>query len=365
MSTAGGEPKQLTLDHKQIFGPPAWTQTDEIVFSSSRAGLPAIFRVPATGGIPQRVAAAGPGAWYPSLSVSGSELSYEYVDQEQSLWRLELRDEIHVRKPASILVPSARTGNLQPQFSPDGRKIAFQSLRSGYPEVWICNRDGSDQLQVTDLRGFAGSPRFSPDGRYLAFDYRSQKRSDIYVVETVRGHPHAVVAFPDADGFLPSWSRDGRWIYFTSNRGEKAYQIWKQAVQDGAAAGTPVQVTRDGGFGAIEIEDGMLLYTKGSSPGIWAMPRDGGAETPIWGGPGPDNFSNWATTKGGIYFFAPETGGPPKIEYLEFKTKRLSQIGRLDKPSFYGLAVSPDGGSLVYSQWDRNEHQILVMEHFR
>ncbi len=365
ISVSGGEPKQLTFDHKQIFGPPTWTQTDEIFFSSSRGGLPAIWRVAASGGIPQRVPEAGPVAWYPSVSQSGNELAYEYADQEQNLWRLELNGQNHAGAPASILVSSAKTQNLQPQYSPDGHKIAFQSSRSGYPEVWICNSDGSHAVQVTDLRGFAGSPRFSTDGRYLAFDYRSQNHSDVYVVETGDRHPRPVVAFPDADSFLPSWSRDGRWIYFTSNRGEKVYQIWKQAIQDGTAAGTPIQVTRDGGFGALETVDGkMLLYTKGSSQGIWGRPSDGGAETHIWGGPGPDNWSNWAVTKSSIYFLAPETGQPPKIEYLDFKTKQLSQIGRLDKPSFYGLAVSPDGGALLYSQWDRNEHQILVMEHF-
>jgi len=365
ISVAGGEPRQLTFDHKQIFGPPAWTQTDEIVFSSSRGGLPAIWRVSASGGSPQRVPEAGPAAWYPSLSQSGNELAYEYVGQEQNLWRLQLNGHSHAGALASILVSSARTQNLQPQFSRDGHKIAFQSLRSGYPEVWICNSDGSHAVQVTDLRGFAGSPRFSPDGRYLAFDYRSQYHSDVYIVETGGRHPHPVVAFPDADSFLPSWSQDGRSIYFTSNRGEKVYQIWKQAIKDGTPAGSPSQVTRDGGFGAGETVDGkLLLYTKRSGPGIWAIPPHGGAETRIWGGPGPDNWSNWAVTKSGIYFFAPEIGQPPKIEYLDFETKRLSQIGRLEKPSFYGLAVSPDGGTLLYSQWDRNEHQILVMEHF-
>jgi len=139
-----------------------------------------------------------------SLSQSGNELAYEYVDQEQNLWRLELNGQIHAGASASILVSSAKTQNLQPQFSPDGQKIAFQSLRSGYPEVWICNSDGSHAVQVTDLRSFAGSPRFSPDGRYLAFDYRSQHRSDVYVIETGDRHPHPVVAFPDADSFLPS-----------------------------------------------------------------------------------------------------------------------------------------------------------------
>ena len=367
ISPLGGEPKQVTFDHKQIFGPPAWTQTGEIVFSSNRGGLPAIWRVAGSGGNPQRVPGAGP-AWSPSISLNGNELAYDSVDEEQNLWSLELNDSIHAPGPASILVPSAKNQNLQPQFSPDGRKIAFQSERSGYSEVWICNRDGSGVGQVTDLRGFAGSPRFSPDSRYLTFDYRSQHHSDIYVVETSGGRPKSIVAFPEADSFLPSWSRDGRWIYFTSNRGEKSvYQIWKQSVQGGAGAGSPpIQVTQNGGFGAVETLDGrMLLYTKPSSQGIFAMPPDGGIETPIWNGPGPDNWSNWAITTNGIYFFAPETGRPPKIEYLDLKNRKLSQLGRLTGPSFYGLAVSPDGGSLLYSQWDRNEHQILVMENFR
>jgi Tol biopolymer transport system component len=324
---AGGEPKQLTFDHKQIFGPPSWTKGDEIIFSSTRGGLPAIWRMPASGGIPRRVPGGGPVALYPSLSLSGAELAYEKVDEEENLWRLKLSDQTHTEAPASILVSSAKTKNLLPQFSPDGRKIAFQSLRSGYPEVWICNSDGSDPVQLTDLRGFAGGPRWSPDGRFLAFDYRSSQHGDVYTVETGGGHPHPVVAFPDADSFLPSWSQDGRWIYFTSNRGEKHYQIWKQAVKDGAAASSkPIQVTRSEGFGAVETLDGkMLLYTKQSNQGIWAMPPHGGTETPIWGGLGPDNWSNWAQTQGGIYFFAPQADRPPKIEYLDFKTKRVSQ----------------------------------------
>lgn len=81
---AGGEPKQITFDHKQIFGPPGWTKGDEIIFSSSRAGLPAIWRVQASGGIPRRVPGGGPVAWYPSLSLSGNELAYERVDEEKT-----------------------------------------------------------------------------------------------------------------------------------------------------------------------------------------------------------------------------------------------------------------------------------------
>lgn len=253
-----------------------------------------------------------------------------------------------------------------PQFSPDGRKIAFQTGRSGYSEIWICDSDGSNPVQVTALQGFAGSPRWSPDSRYIAFDYRPQQHSEIYVVGIAGGRPHAVAAFPDADNLLPSWSRDGKWIYFTSNRGGKLYQIWKLAVKGGATLAEPLQVTQNGGFGAAEAVEGSLLYyTKPFAQGIWAMPRNSGLESAVWKGPGPDNWSNWALTRDGIYFFSSRGDLPPEIQYLAFKTGRASWIANLEKPSFYGLTASPDGRLLVYSQWDRNEREIRVIENFR
>jgi len=69
--------------------------------------------------------------------------------------------------------------------------------------------------------------------------------------------------------------------------------------------------------------------------------------------------------KAGFTFLRQRAANRRESCNLDFKTKQLSQIGRLDKPSFYGIAISPDEGSLIYSQWDRDEHRIFVMEHFR
>ncbi|MBV9301938.1 MAG: PD40 domain-containing protein, partial [Acidobacteriaceae bacterium] len=338
ISTAGGEPKQLTFDRKLIYGPPTWTSDGhEILFSSTRGGLTAIWRMSVTGRVVQRVSGVGPVARYPSLSSSGRELAYEHVDEQQNLWRLELKDAAHARGPASVLVPSAKAQNLLPQFSLDGRKIAFQSMRSGYSELWICDADGSNLVQVTQLEGYAGSPHWSPDDRFLAFDYRPREHSEIYIVETASGRSHAVTAFPGADNVVPSWSRDGKWIYFASKREGKVYQIWKVAVNNETATLAPVQVTKYGGFAAAESMDGQqLFYSKFFEPGIWAVPRDGGHETAVWRGPGPDYWSNWAITKGGVYFFVPENEElPPAIEFFDFKAKRVSRLANLDKPSFY------------------------------
>jgi Tol biopolymer transport system component len=254
-----------------------------------------------------------------------------------------------------------------PQFSPDGNRLAFQTECSGYAEVWICDRDGSNLTQITRLETFAGSPHWSPDGKFLAFDYRPGQNSEIYVVEVGGSHALPIARFADADNVFPTWSRDGQWIYFASNRGGKTFQVWKVAVRNGfALQSAPVQVTSNGGFATAESADGrFLFYSNASGPGIWKVPVDGGRESAVWPRPGPVNWSNWALAERGVYFFAPRDAAPPEIDFMDFKTKRISHVARLDKFGFYGFAISSDGKALIYPQSDRAEHDIFVVKNFR
>jgi Tol biopolymer transport system component/DNA-binding winged helix-turn-helix (wHTH) protein len=368
ISLTNGRTQQLTFDHKRIFGAPSWTPDGrEIIYSSNRAGLANVWRISAVGGTPRPVERVGPIAWFPSVSPAGMQLAYENSDEEQNLWRIQLRDATHARGPASILVSASKTYNLLPQFSPDGNKIAFQTERSGYAEVWICDRDGSNPTQITRLETFAGSPHWSPDGKFLAFDYRPGQHSEIHVVEVGGSHAFPVARFADADNVFPTWSRDGQWIYFASNRGGKTFQVWKVAVRNGfALQSAPVQVTRNGGFATAESADGrFLFYSKASGPGIWKVPVDGGRESAVWPGPGPVNWSNWALAERGVYFFAPRDVAPPEIDFMDFKTKRISHVAPLNKFGFYGFAISSDGKALIYPQSDRTEHDIFVVKNFR
>ena len=129
---------------------------------------------------------------------------------------------------------------MRPELSPDGKKVAFESNRLGFWDLWTCEIEKGDCNQITSLHGTAGRARWSPDGRYIAFEFHPNEHSEIYIVELAGGVPHLVPTNPGADNLSPSWSRDGKWLYFASKRGTDAFQIWKIPVQGGA----PVQLTR-------------------------------------------------------------------------------------------------------------------------
>ena len=111
---------------------------------------------------------------------------------------------------------------------PDGRRIVFHSDRSGSSEIWVCDASGGNPLQLTSLgRSNTGTPRWSPDGRRIAFDARLGRDGDIHVMDADGGAPRRVTTEP-SDDVVPSWSRDGRWIYFASNRSGR-WEVWKVA----------------------------------------------------------------------------------------------------------------------------------------
>jgi len=161
----GGEARQITFDRRRLFSAPAWINGgQELMFSSTRAGMKALWRVPARGGAAKLVSGSGPQTDNPSVSSSRGELAYEYSIEEENLWRLDVEGRTLAKAAATALL-APKTSNLMPHFSPDGRKIAFESDRSGYEEIWICDADGTNPAQVTRLERYSGSPRWSPDGR--------------------------------------------------------------------------------------------------------------------------------------------------------------------------------------------------------
>jgi Tol biopolymer transport system component/DNA-binding winged helix-turn-helix (wHTH) protein len=356
----GGAPKRLTFDNCFILGM-TWTPDGrDIVFSSMRGGLASLWRISASGGTPRPVAGVGTGSW-PSISRKGNQLVYQNEGFKNDIWRVDLKDEKHRQGPP-VQVISGKGGNLRPHFSPDAKRIAFQSDRFGYFEIWACDSGGSNCGQLTSLRGTAGAARWSPDGHYIAFESRPKEHSEIYVVEVPGGVPRLVATLPGADNGGPNWSRDGQWIYFYSDQGGGRFQLWKVPFKGGA----PIGVTRNGGIFAAESADGRFLYySKLDVPGVWRMPLHGGKEIRVLDQLSGLDWSNWALGQNGIYFIGRVDTQPPAIQFFEFATHKIIPIWILEKPSGLGLALSADGRSILYVQNDFRESTIRLVKNFR
>src|SRR5207249_11783436 len=109
-----------------------------------------------------------------------------------NIWRAGLAPRSPGRQaPAfepTLLVSSSRS-DLNPSFSPDGKRITFGSDRSGSFEIWLSGSDGANPVQLTRLHSFSGTPRWSPDGAEIAFDCNLSGHWEVYVVSANGGSP--------------------------------------------------------------------------------------------------------------------------------------------------------------------------------
>jgi hypothetical protein len=160
---------------------------------------------------------------------------------------------------------------------------------------------------------------------------------------------------------LPSWSRDGHWIYFGSRR-TGDWQIWKVPAEGGNA----VTVTRSGGNQAFESWDGQYVYyTKHQETGIWRMPIAGGEESRVFD---HGQMCHWALLKDGVCFLNLEAVPQPAIEFFNFGTRRVTRLIGFEKSKAPGgslaLDVSQDGQWIIYWQRDQLDSEIMLVENF-
>jgi eukaryotic-like serine/threonine-protein kinase len=248
-----------------------------------------------------------------------------------------------------------------PHFSHDGKRLAFASTRSGSEEIWIANRDGSNPLPVTSMGGpQCANPQWSPNGRTILFDSRRAGSGDLYLLELETGKITPLTDESSDEGEA-RWSRDGRWIFFGSNRTGRD-EVWRMP----AAGGVATQITQRGGASAIESRDGFLYYSKhaGSPTSLWRVPVDGGAEVPVVDG--LSYSTNFAVGETRLYFVVlDDTRSKASIDFLDLKTRQRATLVRLDKPSWFGMTLSSDEQSLVFSMVDSAGSNLMVVDKFR
>ena len=374
-SASGGPARRLTNFGTDIFGL-TWTpDSRDLVFAMYRDGVNGLWRMTTTGEAARPITSGTEDLSAPTLARQGDQLAYVVSAGRTSIWRTDISQTDPPRASGSVrLISSVRYDN-QPMYSRDGRKIAFESGRSGPGEIWEVDAEGQAAVRLTHVGGpNNGTPRWSPDGSAIVFDSRSQGNPEILVV-TEEGRKVRRVTNNPAEDVTPNWSADGRWIYFASNRNGE-FQIYRiRSDQSESPTNLPVQVTTQGGFNALESPDGEYLYfarSRDDKPGLWR--RRVNAAASVRDEPVLETLQNWgwwALGPEGVFFLEADGSLPTSkvlLKYLDLRSKRISDLKTLEYPtnsSDAPLTVSPDGRRVLYEQDENQGSNIVMIENFR
>jgi TolB protein len=185
----------------------AGTQLEEVDFATGRT------RTISGGGLNITPAYSHDGRYvvYASGNESGTDLMMTAVDSPGVVQRLTF---------------GRGSDNGSPTFSPDGRRIAFFSSRSRFPQIYTMDADGANVELLTPftpgVRSYRAAPDWSPDGRAVAYE---QQMGDfqVWMINVRDRQPRQLTSEGENEG--PSWAPDGRHIALSSTRGGST-QIW-------------------------------------------------------------------------------------------------------------------------------------------
>jgi Tol biopolymer transport system component len=358
--SAPPQSRRLTTQGSLLVRSIAWTRDGRaLVYGAAAPGERMyLWRVGADAArAPERIETAGPDASGPAIARSRDRLAFARYLTSGHISRFE------VGRPVQLLVEST-AGEGDPSLSADGQRLVFASSRSGdTEEIWTAGADGSNPQQLTHGPGRAqGSPHWSPDGRRIAFDsLTADGHWGIWIIDADGGSPRRLTALA-GDENVPIWSRDGRWIYLSSNRGT-ARDIWRVS----ASGGTPERLTR-GGSGSFVCETAdakeLLFQPKDADSALMMMPLTGGAARQLV--PCVRN-SAFGLGPQGVYYVPCGPASDPIVHVMDLHTGRDHHLGTLeglrDRP--LGLSVSPDGKTIVYQSHSGGAADLMLIENFR
>lgn len=347
----GGTPVRLTFDDRRIRGL-AWTPDGAgLLYSSNRrSGRFELWQVPARGGTPRLLPLAGGGS-PENPTFRRGRLVYERVEVKSELTPLDRIRGVLARRP--WLASPGR--DRQPAFSPDGRQVAFASDRSGSFEIWAAHLDGGAPRQLTRLGEPAtGWPSWSPDGLRIAFTSNLHGHGDLFLTSTGGEVVERLTDDPTTDQ-APTWSPDGRFLYYSSLREGK----WQIRRLDLETRRSTLVLARGGPRCLLSSDGAWIYFPRAGMPGLWrAAPEHGDLAEPEPVVPElvPPDWGHWTLARREILFVrrSPQEGNLlVRLDPTTSLRQTLATFPTRLLPTGAGdvaLAISPDGQTVLVTQ---------------
>jgi len=360
-----GKAREIDWVNTRGFVGCAWAENDRELICALRQRAeesPALWRIDTETPSSPQILPFSEGAGAPVISSAAHRLVFDRYRFDSHIWRAPNPEHSPATNgTANRFVLSTRPDS-NPEYSPDGSRIAFRSARSGQYENWVVAQDGSDPRMLTSL-GDVGSPKWSPDSNSIVFS----RQGKIYTVDSRGGTPRTVVPEPALAASFPSYSHDGRWIYFAAAHSGRS-EVWRVP----AAGGPAAQITNNGGTEPVESRDGGTLFYAKPGPGassLWCVDTRGGQERRLAASPGTfRDRPQFAVARGGVYCIRYDRmDAPIGIDFIDLRTGTVRRVLTTNMPqrqSTPGLSVSLDGRWFLYALYDF-EDDLMQFENFR
>jgi Tol biopolymer transport system component len=355
VSSGGGDVKRLTSGGRDLQGI-TWLDEDLILYSAEQGQDFRLYQVSKAGGQPRLFSVSSDRPQSPAVSADRHWLAFVQSRNEAHIWKLHLEAD-KPGSPAQPFITSAATDS-SPAYSPDGTEVVFVSDRTGSRQLWLAGIDGTNARQLTSFAGSTvGSPRWAPDGRRIVFDASFKGPPAIWLINRDGNDLHRLTNSKTRE-YLPSWSRDGLWVYFTAFH-DGNDQLWRRQPESGESR----LVTTETCIDAQEWLDNQI-YCQMAKGGIWQMPLAGGKLVPVPELIGVSPSRYWRLAGNSLYFIRGDEA-PRELDALNLTTRRIRKLADIPGEVLYGtsgLAVSPDSRSLLFVQMDQVRSSIVLQE---
>lgn len=353
-----GEPTRITNKRERIDSL-QWTPDGrDIIYLAGPLGKGSLWRVPSSGGV--RSAVLPDLSHFESIAIPRHAWKFAFSIHlsDSNIWRLELG----TKEAGNLKRVIAGTYNdEEARLSPDGRMIAFGSARSGEEQIWVARSDGVSPRQISSFSSpDSMSVIWTHDSKDLIVSVRSKELGE-RIYRTPATGPSAFTELM-REANATSLSRDGNWLYVCRRLGNER-QIWRT---DYPQMKNMERIVAEEARVGIESPDGhSLFFTKRTEKeGVWQQTLPHGPVKLVADRIYRRNL--FAPGRNGLFYIA-SVPGIPEGSALFFRDHngKITRLHTFNQEVFWGLDLSSDERSLLFSQFDVNNADIMLVEAFQ
>lgn len=316
-------------------------------------------------GEPIEIASTGPSRIKRiTISADGKRIAYTPLTVASNLWSVPVpqRTTNEATEPPVALTHDTSYRNSNPDFSPDGKKVAYHVIRvGGKSDVWLIDPDGRNATQLTTDPASDLRPSWFPDGEQIAFQSNRQGK-DLMLAINLKSGKERTLFEAGQDLTFPRISPDGEQIVFNSKK-SGATNLWVASIESGAvkqltfdkeAIGFPCW-SPDGQFLAFEVKRGDATH-------VGMMPSGGGEVVQLTSTHGQSWPHSWSPD-GDKIAFAGFRDGFWNVWWVSRISRAQKQVTNYTKLNAFVRypAWSPQGDRIVY-EYTETTGNIWLME---